>query len=73
MSSYDVPDTGVFESPYDQLREHNGKPYTLVGQLPFEDYDFDDCGPLFLIRFEDGTEVEAWPEELQEVEGTVQP
>jgi len=54
----------VFTSPYDQYREHNGKTATLLGEVDRATIDYSETGPLYNIRFEDGTEIEAWPEEI---------
>jgi hypothetical protein len=53
-----------FTSPYDQYREHNGKAFTVLGEVDRSTYDADEVGTMYHIRLADGTEITAWPEEI---------
>ena len=54
-----------FTSPYDQHRARVGQPFTHVRTIDTPDNDHDaEVLPMHVIRFEDGTEIEAWPEEV---------
>lgn len=53
-----------FTSPYDQHADRIGQLATVISQVDPKTYDYDECGPLYLVRFADGTEIEAWPEEI---------
>lgn len=56
-----------FTSPFKQYAEHIGKPFTVVKQIremkcaPENEDGEDD---MYLIRFEDGTEIEAFGHEV---------
>lgn len=64
--------TGVFAAKYDQYAERNGQTFTLLGVVDINSYDSDECGEMFFIRFADGTEIQAWPEEVvSAMKGTV--
>jgi hypothetical protein len=52
-----------FYSPYTQFRTRNGERCTMVRETPAERRGAE-VGPLYFVRFEDGTIIEAWPEEL---------
>ena len=54
-----------FESPYDQYRERNGQTIEIVRRIEEADAEHDEeVLPMFIVRFEDGEEIEAWPEEI---------
>ncbi len=57
---------GTFISPYEQYASRNGQDYEVVKVFDEDDDDHDisEVGEMYLIRFEDGDEIEAWPEEL---------
>lgn len=57
--------TGTFAAKYDQHAERNGQTFTVLGAVDPTTYDADECGPLYSIRFADGAEIEAWPEEVE--------
>lgn len=59
----------VFQSPYDQYKEFNGKKCTILGAVDPKTYDFEECGELFRARMENGEEIEALPEELGDENG----
>ena len=54
-----------FESPYDQYRERNGQTIEVIWCIEEGDAEHDEeVLPMFIVRFEDGAEIEAWPEEI---------
>ncbi len=54
-----------FDSPFEQYRDRNGEPFTVVCAIDQADDDHDDeVLPMYRIRFQDGVEIEAWPEEV---------
>jgi len=53
----------VFWTPYEQHKEHNGKRFEIIGEVT-EGIDEEIKGELFNIRLEDGTEIQAWFEEI---------
>lgn len=57
--------TGTFAAKYDQHAERNGQSFTVLGAVDPKTYDAEECGTMFRIRFADGAEVEAWPEEVE--------
>lgn len=56
----------TYESPYQQYKERIGQKFSLVRVIPAEEAtpDYDTPEPMYLIRFEDGEEIEAWEEEV---------
>ena len=57
----------TFNTPFEQYRIHDGKTCTLVRTIVESDDDHDEESlPMHVVRFDDGTEIEAWPEELGE-------
>jgi len=60
----------VFQSidrtPGEGYPERSGQVVTVLGLVDPDSYDSDDCGPMFHIRFADGTETRAFPEELED-------
>lgn len=57
--------TGTFAAKYDQLAERNGQTFTVLRAVDPSTYDADECGAMYRIRFADGVEVEARPEEVE--------
>ncbi len=57
----------VFLSPYIQYQNRNGQKFFIVRKISPNEYDIDDCGPMYVIKFEDGAHIDAWPEEIFEV------
>lgn len=55
----------TFESTYEQHAERNGQSFTHVRVISEPD-DMHDAEvlPMHVIRFDDGVEIEAWPEEI---------
>lgn len=60
----------TFQSPYEQYRHRNGETFTPVSTITEPDATHDaEVLPMHVIRFRDGEQVEAWPEEVLEREG----
>jgi hypothetical protein len=57
--------TYTFRTPYEQYRNRDGESIEIVRKIetPDEEHD-EEVLPMYVVRFEDGTEIEAWPEEL---------
>jgi hypothetical protein len=55
----------LFSSPYDQYQEYNGETCKIINVFaePDERHD-EEALPMFEVVFEDGTKIEAYPEEL---------
>ncbi len=56
----------TFTTPFDQYSERKGQPFEVVGKItePDADHDFEVL-PMYRIRFADGVEIEAWPDEVE--------
>lgn len=55
----------TFQSPYEQFESRIGQPFKVTGVITEADADHDaEVLPMFAIRFADGFETEAWPEEI---------
>ena len=57
--------TGTFASKYDQHAERDGQAFTVLGVVDPSTYDAAECGEMFSIRFADGVQIVAWPEEVE--------
>ena len=57
--------TGTFAAKFDQHAERNGQQFTVLGALNPSTFDEAECGEMFVIRFADGVQIEAWPEEVE--------
>lgn len=56
----------TFKSVYSQYRDRNGQTFTHVMTIDKPDSTHDvESLPMYVIRFNDGTEIEAWPEEVE--------
>ena len=54
-----------YDTPYEDYQKYNGKSFKVVRRMSYADDDIDlECLPKWIIRFEDGAEIEAWPEEI---------
>lgn len=54
-----------FTTPYDQYADREGQAFTHVHTIDKPDADHDaEVLPMYTIRFEDDTEIDAWPEEV---------
>lgn len=55
----------TFKSDYEQYAERNGQRFTHVRVIDTPDDTHDrEALPMHVIRFDDGVEIEAWPEEI---------
>ena len=54
-----------FHAVYDQHSNRDGEEFSLVKVIDTPDESHDaEVLPMYLIRFNDGQEIEAWPEEI---------
>jgi hypothetical protein len=62
-----VGESFTFRTPYDQYRERDGQEAVVVRHYTEndDDHDITEVGPMYLIRFTGGEEIEAWPEEVE--------
>ena len=61
--------TDTFETPYEECSEYNGKKYEIVRRSSYENGDCDmENLPQWIIKFEDGKEINAYPEEICKLE-----
>jgi len=57
----------TFRTPYTQHADRDGQWCEVLRVISEPDENHDaEALPMYAIRFEDGTEIEAWPEELHE-------
>lgn len=65
----DVTITATFKTGDTALRHHNGERVTVVGELAADDrtgYDPQEVGVMHLIHFPDGSDADAFNDELSE-------
>lgn len=57
----------TFTTPYQQHADREGQPFEVLAKVtePGDHHDAEVL-PMYRIRFQDGTEVDAWPEEVEE-------
>lgn len=55
----------TFQTPYQQYAKRNGQPFIFRGEVPWQEYDRLETGPLYYIQFLNGTIITAWPEEIE--------
>lgn len=61
--------TDTFETPYEECSEYNGQKYELVRRASYVNGDCDmECLPQWIIKFADGKEVNAYPEDICKLE-----
>jgi hypothetical protein len=61
--------TDTFQTPYEECSEYNGQKYEIVRRANYEIGDCDmESLPQWIIKFEDGKEVNAYPEEICKLE-----
>ena len=56
-------------SPYDVIRKHNGRNFTVVGRVKPVDEDREggadlECLPMWYVQFSDGTKLAVYSEEV---------
>lgn len=57
----------TFQSPYDQYKNRIGQTFQVIRAITKPDKDHDkEVLPMYAIKFPDGKEIEAWPEEVYE-------
>lgn len=56
----------TFWTPYTQYKDKIGQSFEVIGKKDPSTYDYDEVGDMWLIRLEDGSEIEAYPEEIIE-------
>lgn len=54
-----------FDTPYEDYQKYNGQSFEVVRRMSYVNDNIHlECLPKWIIRFEDGVEIEAWPEEI---------
>lgn len=66
MNNFKVGAKGIFHTPYEQYKEKDGFPFEIVKVFDKDDntHDISEVGIMYLIKFSNGEQIEAWPEEL---------
>lgn len=55
-----------FKTPYSQYKHREGEEFTIVRKITEPDENHDaEVLPVYIIRFADGEEITAWPEEVE--------
>lgn len=54
----------TFLTPYDQYKNRNGQSFSLIRKIHPNEYDEAECGPMYVICFDDGKHIDVWPEEI---------
>lgn len=54
----------IFVTPYDQYNHLSGLEVEVIEPVNPSTYDSEEVGVLWIVRFDDGTEIQAWEEEL---------
>lgn len=68
-----APLRAFFLTPYDQYADRHGQEMTLTRAITAPDDSHDiEVLPMFEARFDDGLEIEVWPEEISSGEVDVQ-
>lgn len=65
--------TGTFATKFAQHAERNGQTFTVLGAVDPKTYDAEGWGEMFSIRFADGVQIEAWPEEVESAMAALSP
>jgi len=55
----------VFYTTQSDLMQYNGTVVKVLWPLPESEYDREDVGPMYRIRLFDGSEIDAFDDELQ--------
>lgn len=57
----------TFDTPFDQYAARRGQMAVVVAHYTEDDADHDisEVGPMYRVQFDDGAEIEAWPEEVE--------
>ena len=57
----------TFVTPFEQHADRRGQAFDIIGKITEPDATHDaEVLPMYRIRFADGTEIEAWPEEVEQ-------
>lgn len=56
--------TATFSTQDSALREHNGETVTVISPLPESEFDREEVGDMFRIRFANGELSDAFSDEL---------
>lgn len=57
----------TFTTPFSQYRDREGEPFEILDKIMKADETHDaEVLPMYRIRFSDGTEIDAWPEEVEQ-------
>jgi hypothetical protein len=54
----------TFWTPYTDYKEKIGQTFEVVGQKPKDSYDHAEVGDMWMIKLEDGVQIDAFPEEI---------
>ena len=54
----------TFTTPYEQYADREGEPFGVIRELTDQERD-PEVGRMWRIEFEDGTQIDAWPEEVE--------
>jgi hypothetical protein len=63
FNGYEKEITEVFWTPYTDYENKIGQGFKIVRRLTEEDADLE-CLPMWKIKFEDGEEIDSYPEEI---------
>lgn len=56
----------TFTTPFDQYANREGQRFNVLAKITEPDEDHDaEVLPMYRIRFDDGFEIDAWPEEVE--------
>lgn len=56
----------AFRARYNQHADRDGQPFTVLRRIAEPDAEHDqEVLPMYVIRFADGYETDAWPEEVE--------
>jgi hypothetical protein len=59
-----LPQLATYQTTSKDTAEHNNKPFRLLGRVDPDSYDYDEVGPMYRIKIEGGSIVDAFPEEV---------
>lgn len=66
---FEVGHEFTFHGPYDQYEDRKGQKATVIGLITenTDEVDVNEVGYMYRVRFEDGFETLAWPEEVEDL------
>jgi hypothetical protein len=62
----DMKFTSTFNSPYTDHQHRIGNTFKVIGEKDRSTYDFEEVGVMYCIEFQDGEQIDAYPEEVVE-------